>query len=75
MNIGDILKEEGFAVVKLIKPGKWLSFSYVLHLARTCGESSLAEFLYQLVKGNKLGAIPLYLNLQDNIVLICKKSI
>lgn len=73
-NITRILKEAGFEVLRITKNGKWLSLRYILHLARTVGESKLAEFFYHKVKNNSFGKIPLYLRLNDNMVVFAKKK-
>ena len=73
-NIKRILGECGFKIVRTAKNGKWLSLRYVLHLARTVGESKFAESLYWKVKDNLLGKIPLYLRLNDNMVVFAVKN-
>jgi len=54
--------------------GKWLTLRYVLHLARTTGESKLAEFLYPLVRKLGIDSMPLYIPIRDNMVVIAKKK-
>lgn len=73
-NITKILKEVGFEVLRTTKNGKWLSLRYILHLARTVGESKVAEFFYHKVKDNYFGKIPLYLRLNDNMVVFATKK-
>lgn len=73
-NIKRILGETGFRIVKITKNGKWLSLRYILHLARTVGESKVAEFFYHKVKDNSFGKIPLYLRLNDNMVVFATKK-
>jgi len=64
----------GLTPIKWFRVGKWLSLSYVLHLARTTGESKLARRLYPIFRNTWLGKIPLYLPVQDNMVVIARKT-
>lgn len=59
--------------VEWFRIGKWLSLRYVLHLAKTTGESKIAHVLYILMEKLRLEQIPLYLPVQDNMVTIVKK--
>lgn len=70
-----LLKTGHWEPVRWFQIGKWLSFRYVLHLARTTGESKLGAWLYELTKALHLGRIPLYLPLRDNMVVIARKNI
>lgn len=70
---GMLLKED-FIPLKWFRIGKWLSLRYVLHLARTTGESKLAGALYVLAEKMGISQLPLYLPLQDNMVVIAKKQ-
>jgi len=72
--ITETLQRAGFAPLSFFRTGKWLSLSYVLHLASTSSESRLAQFLIPLVEHLGLSRIPLFLPMGDNMVVIAKKS-
>lgn len=67
--VGGLVPIEWFGV------NKWLSLRYVLHLARSTGESVLADHLFVLIQRLKLGWLPLFLPLRDNMVVVAKKDI
>ena len=69
-----LLDKENFVPVQWFRIGKWLSLRYVLHLARTTGESKVGSWLYSLIEALELGTIPLYLPMQDNMVVIARKK-
>lgn len=73
-NASELLQRAGFTPVQWFRIGKWLSFRYVLHLARTTGESELAERMYHLVKDTKVGKVPLYFPSRDNMVVVAQKK-
>lgn len=73
-NLTNLLGETGFKPIAWTSIGKWLSLRYVLHLARTGGESAIAEFLYRLTELLDLGKLPLYLPTHDNMVVIARKK-
>lgn len=73
-NLTRLLGEKGFEPMAWMRTAKWLSLRYVLHLARTGGESGLAEFLYRLVNLLNLGKFPLYLPTLDNMVVVARKK-
>lgn len=68
-----VLKAAGFKPVAFYRVGKWLSLSYVLHLAGTSGESRIGSLLERVVERLHLGSLPLFIPLQDNMVVIAKK--
>lgn len=72
--LSNFLLNLGFEPLEWFRIGKWLSVSYVLHLARTTGESKVAQLLYPLVSNSVIGNLPLYLPVRDNIVVIAKKT-
>lgn len=72
-NLTKLLWKKGFEPVAWMRIGKWLSLRYVLHLARTGGESTVAEYLYRFVNLLRLGKLPLYLPVKDNMVVIARK--
>lgn len=69
-----LLDQSGFTPVRWFRVGKWLSLQYIFHLARTTGESKVAEWLYPIMETHPLGRIPLYLAMRDNMVVIAKKK-
>lgn len=69
-----LLHQAGFKVVKINYKGKWVSIRYFLNLYRQIHHNKLADSLYQLVSQNRLGTLPLYLNLFDNIIVYAKKD-
>lgn len=73
-NMTTLLEDANLKPVQWFRIGKWLSLRYVLHLARTTGESTLAQLLYFLFSRSFLGKMPLYLPLQDNMVAIIQKK-
>jgi len=73
-NLTTLLKETGFEPFEWFRIGKWLSARYVLHLARTTGESKFASRLYRLIDKTKFASFPLYLPVGDNMVVIARKT-
>jgi len=72
--ITETLRRAGFAPLSFFRIGKWVSLSYVLHLASTSSESALAKFLLPIVEYLGLSRIPLYLSMGDNMVVIARKT-
>lgn len=72
-NLTELLTQAGFRPVTWFRVGKWVSLGYVLHLARTTGESKFAKWLYPFIGNTKLGRLPMYLSVRDNMVVIAKK--
>ena len=72
--ITETLQRAGFTPVTFFRIGKWLSLSYILHLAKTSGESGIASSLLNIVEALRLGSLPLYLSMGDNMIVIAKKS-
>lgn len=72
-NLTKLLGQVGFIPTAWFRVGKWLSLRYVLHLGRTTGESKTADMLYRLFGSSKAGRLPLYMPVQDNMVVIAKK--
>ncbi len=68
-----LLEESGFKVEKVTTAGKWLSMSYVMHLAETVGENKIAKLLSPILQRTPLANIPLYLKLHDNMVIFARK--
>lgn len=74
-NFADMLTQAGFKPAEWFGINKWLSLRYVLHLARSSGESELADFLYALAQNARLGWLPLYLPMRDNMVVVARKGV
>lgn len=72
--LSSILLKENFTPLTWFCIGKWVSLRYVLHLARTTGESKAAGLLYDITERAGIGALPLYLPLRDNMVAIARKQ-
>lgn len=72
-NIRYILEQIGYEILEIKKIGKWVSLSYILHLASTVGEIRLANLLNNLIKKTNLGKISVYVKLNDNM-FICARN-
>ena len=70
-----LLRTYDLVPVEWFRIGKWLSLRYVLHLARTAGESVLAQSLYEWISALRMDRVPVYLPVRDNMVTVIKKSI
>lgn len=71
--LSTILGQAGFKPLEWFRIDKWLSTRYVFHLARTTGESRIANALYPLINKSALGSLSLYLPIRDNMVVIARK--
>lgn len=71
--ITTLLLENGFRVRSFTRVGKWLSLRYVLHLAKTTGESTVASVLDRMIEKTHLGNVPLYLPVRDNMNIVAEK--
>lgn len=71
--LSTLLDRAGFEPVEWFRIDKWLSTRYVFHLARTTGESRIANALYPLINKSTLGNLSLYLPVRDNMVVIARK--
>lgn len=72
-NVTTLLHEAGLKPVRWHRVGKWLSLGYILHLARTTGESKLADWMYNVIKHTPLTRLPLYIPMKDNMVIVANK--
>lgn len=72
-NVRELLHAAGLTPRSWFRVGKWLSLGYVLHLARTTGESKLATFLYNQIQHTPLARFPLYVPMKDNMVIEVEK--
>lgn len=73
-NMVALLAKHHLRVVRWFRIGKWLSLRYVLHLARTAGESTVADYLYRLTRRLKTHHLPLFLAVGDNMAAVVKKE-
>lgn len=74
-NFAELLATGGLKPTEWFGVNKWLSLRYVLHLARSSGESEVADFLYTLAQNARLGWLPLYLPMRDNMVVVARKIV
>jgi len=72
-NVASLLKRAKLRPGAWYRVGKWLSLGYILHLARTTGESSAAQLIYKLVNKTILMRLPLYVPMKDNMVILANK--
>lgn len=73
-NLSLLFSRLGFVPLGWTRTGKWLSLRYILHLARTTGESIIAKWLYELVRAAHVGHLPLYIPMRDNIIVTVRKK-
>ncbi|OGG09124.1 hypothetical protein A2154_00100 [Candidatus Gottesmanbacteria bacterium RBG_16_43_7] len=71
--LSEVLRISGFKPIEWFTLGKWLSLGYTLHLGRSVAESRLAGKLYNVIMKFKLGKLPLFIPMNDNMVVIAKK--
>ena len=69
-----LLAKSGFAVIQIDRKGKWLTLRYLFHLARQIQNDIFGKIGFALFGKNRLGRIPLYLNLFDNITVYATKQ-
>ena len=73
-NLTTMLNQTGFAPVTWFRVGKWLSLDYILHLAQSAGDFWWARYIHRVAKWLNIGKMPMYLPMQDNIVVIARKT-
>ena len=73
-NVVTLLSKANLRPFKWHRVGKWLSLGYVLHLARTTGESAIANLCYMLFNKTPLMRIPLYVPMKDNMVILAERA-
>lgn len=71
--ISKVLELTDFEPIGWFRIGKWLSLSYILHLARTTGESRLGQWLFDVLPRG-IQRIGLYIPAHDNMVVIARKK-
>ncbi len=73
-NLTTMLHKSGFVPVAWFRVGKWLSLDYIVHLAQSAGDYWWARYIHSVVKWLHIGKMPIYLPMQDNMVVIAKKT-
>ncbi|MFH0749479.1 MAG: class I SAM-dependent methyltransferase [Candidatus Gottesmanbacteria bacterium] len=73
-NLTTMLRAAGFTPVSWFRIGKWLSLDYIVHLAQSAGDYWWARYIHFVVKWLHIGKLPIYLPMQDNMVVIARKT-
>jgi len=73
-NVETLLRKAGLMPQVWHRVGKWLSIGYILHLARTTGESSFASAIYEWCKKTSLIRFAVYVPMKDNMVILVGKK-
>lgn len=73
-NMTEFLASVGLVPQLWFGIGKWLSLDYVLHLAKTTGESTVAALVHGFISKTKLARLHLYVPLRDNMVVVATKK-
>lgn len=73
-NVTSLLRRAKLKPRRWYRVGKWLSLGYILHLARTTGESKIARVVYKFIKGTILMRLPFYVPMKDNMVILANKQ-
>ncbi|MBI4999899.1 class I SAM-dependent methyltransferase, partial [Candidatus Gottesmanbacteria bacterium] len=68
-NLSDLLSQTGFKVIKIQKIGKWVSLRYLFHMMRYINKDSIGDVLYNLTAKNFLGQIPVFMRMNDNMIV------
>jgi len=69
-----ILQRTGFTPVSWFRIGKWLRLEYIIHLAESAGDYWWGRYIHFIVKWLHIGKLSLYVPMQDNMVVIAKKT-
>lgn len=73
-NLTTMLHRAEFVPVSWFRVGKWLSLDYILHLAQSAGDFWWARYLHRVVDWLHIGTLPIYVPMQDNMVVIARKT-
>jgi SAM-dependent methyltransferase len=73
--ITEVLEKSNFEPFYWYRIGKWLSLSYVLHLAVTSADWPLLKGINDIVRKLHLESIPVYLPMYDNFAVIARKKL
>lgn len=68
------LYQVGLAPIEWFGIGKWLSLDYILHLAKTTGESIIASFVHKVLGKSVISRLHVYVPMMDNMVVIARKQ-
>jgi 2-polyprenyl-3-methyl-5-hydroxy-6-metoxy-1,4-benzoquinol methylase len=69
-----LLSQCDLQVVRSTTTNKWASLRYLTHLAASIGRVPLTHKLSHLLKKNHLGTCPIYLPLNDKVLVIATKN-
>ncbi len=72
-NLQTFMSQVGLFPVEWFGIGKWLSLDYILHLAKTTGESALGALIHRMVGKSFVSRLPVYVPMMDNMVVIAQK--
>lgn len=73
-NLLTLLSQEGFSIRRVDRQGKWVTPRYVFHLARQIQRDVIGQIGFALVGKHRLGRLPIYINLFDNITVYASKE-
>lgn len=73
-NMRELLRQSGYEVVKIQKVGKWVSLRYLFHMMRYINKDTIGDILYNFTAKNFIGLIPVFMRMNDNMVVIAKKN-
>jgi SAM-dependent methyltransferase len=73
--ITEVLEKSGLEPIYWYRIGKWLSLSYIMHLAVTSADWPILKGMYNIIRKLRLDSIPLYLPMYDNIAVIARKKL
>lgn len=72
-NLQTFLSQVGLVPLEWFGIGKWLSVDYILHLAKTTGESTIGAVAHRLLGNTFVSRLPVYVPMMDNMVVIAQK--
>jgi SAM-dependent methyltransferase len=72
-NLKEMLKRSGFTPIIWFRIGKWLSLSYIFHLAYSAAGLTFFKPLAELSQKSNIGRLPLFVPMRDNISVIAKR--
>lgn len=74
LNLQTFLTRVGLSPIDWFGIGKWLSLDYILHLAKTTGESTIGAILHHWLSRSFVSRLPIYVPMMDNMVVIAQKK-
>ncbi len=72
-NLQTFLSQVGLVPLEWFGIGKWLSVDYILHLAKTTGESTIGSIMHRILGKTFISRLPVYVPMMDNMVVIAQK--